>query len=164
MSMSEILSNDIKFLPGVGPKRAKLLNSELGIFNFEDLMYYFPYKYIDRTKFYKIKDIHHDLPNIQIRGQITSFDTTGAKNKQRLIAYFTDGDGIIELLWFKGIKWVKAGLKTGTDLVIFGKPSEFNGKINIIHPEIEDWKKRDDNFSYSLYASYNTVKDLRIVS
>ena len=161
MSKLEILSTDIKFLPGVGPKRAKLLNSELNIIYFEDLLYYFPYKYIDRTKFYKIKDIHPDLPYIQIRGQITGLETVGAKNRLRLIAYFNDGSGIIELVWFKGVKWIRSSLKKGVELVIFGKPSDFNGKINIIHPEIEEWEKRDNSFSYSLYASYNTTEKLK---
>ena len=161
MSNPEILSNDIKFLPGVGPKRAKLLNTELNIYFFEDLLYYFPYKYIDRTKFYKIKDIHPDLPYIQLRGHITGIETAGPRNRQRLTAQFTDGSGLMELVWFKGVKWMKSSLKAGVDMVIFGKPTEFNGKINIVHPEVEEWSKRDNSFSYSLFASYNTTEKMK---
>ena len=102
--MSEFLKQDIKFLPGVGPKRADLLNKELSIFTLEDLLYYFPYKYIDRTKFYRINEIHATLPYIQIKGRILGFKSIGTRNKKRLVAGFTDETGVIELVWFKGVK------------------------------------------------------------
>ncbi|MDA3954031.1 MAG: ATP-dependent DNA helicase RecG, partial [Bacteroidales bacterium] len=94
--MSDILQTEIKFLSGVGPKRAELLNSELRIFTFEDLLYYFPYKYIDRSKFYKINDLNTNLPFIQLKGKIINFNTVGEGHKKRLIANFSDGTGVIE--------------------------------------------------------------------
>ena len=104
--MNEALNQNIQFLRGVGSKRAELLNNELNIFCFEDLLYYFPYKYIDRTKFYSINEVHSNLPYIQIKGEIINFRTIGVKHKKRLIADFTDGTGTIELVWFKGFKWI----------------------------------------------------------
>jgi ATP-dependent DNA helicase RecG len=159
--MSEFLKQDIKFLPGVGPKRADLLNKELSIFCLEDLLYYFPYKYIDRSKFYRINEIQSCLPYIQIRGRILGFKTIGVRNKKRLIAGFTDETGIIELVWFKGIKWIQESLVTGKEYVVFGKPSIFNNKINLIHPEIEDVLKHDSVIKTSLQAYYNTTEKLK---
>ncbi len=135
--MQDILGQDIKFLPGVGPKRAEILQKELGIKTFYDLIYYYPYKYIDRTKFYKIKDIHAQMPYIQVKGKIISIETVGAANKERLVALFQDETGTMELLWFKGVKYQKEALKTNVTYTIFGKPAEFNGKMNVVHPEME---------------------------
>lgn len=135
--MSEFLDQDIKFLPGVGPKRAELLKKELGLETFRDLLYYFPYKYIDRTKFYSISEIHALMPHVQIRGKIVRAELVGHGPKQRLVGQFSDGNGTLELLWFQGIKWQKEQLKLNTAATIFGKPSEFNGQFSIVHPEIE---------------------------
>lgn len=135
--MSDFLDQDIKFLPGVGPVKAELLKKELEIETFRDLIYYFPFKYIDRTRFYKIRDIHSNMPYVQVKGKITSFDVVGTGNKQRLTATFTDDTGVMELIWFQGVKWQKDALKLNTTYTVFGKPSEFNGLINIVHPEIE---------------------------
>ncbi|MDP4228190.1 MAG: OB-fold nucleic acid binding domain-containing protein, partial [Bacteroidota bacterium] len=135
--MIDYLKQEIKFLPGVGPKRAELLNKECSIFTFEDLLYYFPFKYVDRTQFYTIRDIRPNLPYIQVKGKIMGFKTAGEGSKQRLIADFTDGTGTIELVWFKGTKWIRQNYKPGIVYIIFGKPSAFGGTINIIHPEIE---------------------------
>ena len=108
--MSDLLNQEIKFLPGVGPKRADLLNKELGIYTFEDLLYYFPYKYIDRSKFYQINELNPNLPYIQLKGKIIGFETAGGGNKKRLIAFFSDGTGTIELLWFKGLSYIQKNL------------------------------------------------------
>ena len=135
--MSEFLDQDIKFLPGVGPKRAELLNKELNVKTFRDLIYYFPYKYIDRTKFYKISEIHAQMPYIQIKGEIRSMETVGQGNKERLSARFYDGSGSIELVWFRAIKWQKENLKLNKEYIVFGKPGEFNGKLNVVHPDME---------------------------
>lgn len=159
--MSEFLKQDIKFLPGVGPKRADLLNKELSIFTLEDLLYYFPYKYIDRTKFYRINEIHATLPYIQIKGRILGFKSIGTRNKKRLVAGFTDETGVIELVWFKGVKWIQESLATGKEYIVFGKPSLFNNKINLIHPEIEDVINHESSINASLQAFYSTTEKLK---
>ncbi|NQU84410.1 MAG: DEAD/DEAH box helicase, partial [Mariniphaga sp.] len=135
--MPGFLDQDIKFLSGVGPKRAELLGKELGIKTFSDLIYYYPYKYIDRTKFYKIKEVHSQMPFIQVKGKIVSLETVGVGNKQRLVARFRDDTGWLELIWFKGVKYQQENLKLNIEYTIFGKPSEFNKRINVVHPEIE---------------------------
>lgn len=135
--MPGFLSQDIKFLPGVGPRRAELLDKELNIKTFGDLIYYFPYKYIDRTRFYKISEINAQMPYIQVRGKIHSVELTGAGVKQRLTARFYDETGSIELIWFKGVKWQQENLKINSEYIVFGKPSEFGGRINVVHPEME---------------------------
>jgi len=135
--MASFLDQDIKFLPGVGPKRAELLAKELNIKTFGDLIYYFPYKYIDRTKFYKISEIHARMPYIQIKGRIKSLETTGTGNKKRLTAQFYDETGSIELVWFRSIRWQIENIRQDREYIIFGKPSEFNGRKNIVHPDME---------------------------
>jgi len=135
--MAEFLDQDIKFLPGVGPKRAELLFKELQIRTFRDLIYYFPYKYIDRTKVYSIAEINAQMPYIQIKGKITSFEIAGTGPKERLTAKFADASGVIELVWFKTVKWQKENLKINCDYIVFGKPSVFGGRVSIVHPEIE---------------------------
>lgn len=135
--MSDLSTRDIKFLPGVGPKKAELFNKELKIFSFEDLLYYFPYKYIDRSRTYKIKEIDGNMPYIQLRGEILNFETQGEGKGRRLIARFSDGTGIIELVWFKGIKFIIEKYKPGIEYTLFGKPTRFGSKFNIAHPEID---------------------------
>ena len=159
--MADILNQEIKFLIGVGPKRAQLLGSELGISSMEDLIYYFPYKYVDRTKFYKISEVHGDLPYIQIRGQITGYRIAGGGSAKRLIADFTDDTGVIELLWFKGLKWIQNSLKPGKEYILFGKPSLFNNKVNLVHPEMEDAGKLESSHYSALQAYYNTTEKLK---
>ncbi len=159
--MGEFLNQEIKYLKGVGPKRAQLLGKELNIHTLEDLVYYFPYKYIDRTKFYRIKEIHGNLPYIQIRGQITGFRLSGGGRAKRLIASFADETGAIELIWFKGLSWIQKSLKPGKKYVIFGKPSLFNNKVNLIHPEIEDADKLEEMHYSALQAFYNTTEKLK---
>ena len=135
--MANILESDIKFLPGVGPKKGELLNKELGIGTFKDLLYFFPFRYIDRSRIYSISELAPSMAYIQVRGKITSVSLAGntAANK-RLVATLKDHTGAIELIFFKGIKWVKEKLKPGTEFIAFGKPSEFNGTINMVHPEL----------------------------
>ncbi|PXX99170.1 ATP-dependent DNA helicase RecG [Marinifilum breve] len=159
--MSELAGLDIKFLAGVGPKRASILNQELSIYSYEDLLYHFPYKYIDRTKFYSIREINSKLPYIQVRGQITGIETLGEKRQQRLVAYFTDGEDTMELVWFKGIKYIKGNLKPNTDYIVFGKPSEFNRKVNVVHPEIEEANKSNGKINASLQSFYLTTEKMK---
>jgi ATP-dependent DNA helicase RecG len=158
--MSELLDQDIKFLPGVGPQRAELLKKELEIFTFNDLLYYFPYKYIDRTKFYKISEVTNNMPYIQLKGSIIRFETTGEGTRQRLIAHFRDESGVMELLWFQGIKWVKENVRPNIQYVLFGKPSIFNGKVNMIHPELEPVENKPITTGI-FQAFYNTTENMK---
>ena len=135
--MIDLECQDIKFLPGVGPQRAKLLGDELQIRTLHDLLYTFPYKHIDRTRLYYIHELTSDMPYVQIRGQILSFDTEGEGRKRRLVAHFTDGQGVVDLIWFNGIKYILSAYKTRTDYIVFGRPSVFNGRINIAHPDVD---------------------------
>ncbi len=158
--MAEFLDQDIKFLPGVGPKRAELLKKELNIFSFRDLLYYFPYKYIDRTKFHKVREINTNQSYIQIKGKIESFNLVGESRKQRLVANFSDETGSLDLIWFSGIKYIRENLTPGQTYIAFGKPSMFNGRINIIHPEIER-PQNTKTTSGILQAFYNTTETLK---
>jgi ATP-dependent DNA helicase RecG len=155
------LSTEIKFLPGVGPKRSALLNKELNIFTFEDLLYYFPYKYIDRTKFYKISEVDSNAAYIQLRGKITKLEIQGPKRKERLVAHFSDGTGVAELVWFTGWRWIKDSLKYDTEYIIFGRPAIFGRKLNIPHPEIEDSALQEQNINAAMQAHYNTTEKLK---
>ena len=159
--MTDFLAQDIKFLPGVGPKRAELLKKELNIETFGDLLYYFPFKYIDRTKFYKISEIHAQMPHIQVKGKITSMELVGSGPRQRLVAQFRDDTGSMELIWFQGIKWQKENLKLNATCTIFGKPSDFGGKINVVHPEIESEGDISLSPSGIFQAFYNTTENLK---
>lgn len=158
--MSEYLEQDIKFLPGVGPQRAELLKKELEIYTFNDLLYYFPYKYIDRTKFYKISEVTNNMPYIQLKGVIIRFETTGEGAKQRLIAHFRDDSGTMELLWFQGIKWVKENIRPNVQYILFGKPTIFNGKINMAHPELEPAENKPITTGV-FQAYYNTTENMK---
>ncbi|MCK5028406.1 MAG: ATP-dependent DNA helicase RecG [Bacteroidales bacterium] len=159
--MSDYLQQEIKFLSGVGPKRAELLHKELGIYTFEDLLYYFPYKYIDRSKFYKINELNQNLPYIQLKGKIVGFESIGAGRKKRLVAFLSDGTGTIELLWFKGLSFIQKSLLLNTEYIVFGKPGYFSGKYNIIHPEVESALKAQNVISAKLQAHYNTTEKLK---
>lgn len=155
------LNSDIKFLTGVGPKRAELFFNELKISTIEDLLYYFPYKYIDRTKFHYINEVHADMPYIQLKGKIINFEKQKTKRKTVLTAKFIDPTGSIELIWFKGEKWILNSLKTGVEYVIFGKPNIFGNKINIAHPEIEDFEKFNSGLNSSLQPNYSTTEKMK---
>ncbi len=135
--MADFLDQNIKFLPGVGPVKAELLKKELNVETFRDLLYYFPFKYIDRTRFYKAGEVQGQMAHVQVKGKILSMEVVGAGNKQRLAALFGDETGTLELVWFQGVKWVKEQLRLNSTYTVFGKPSEFNGRISIVHPEVE---------------------------
>lgn len=154
------LEADIQFLKGVGPKRAELLNKELNIFTGKDLLFHFPFRYIDRTKFYKIADISENLPNIQAKGIITNFQTKGSGRKTYLTADFYDETGKIELIWFKGTKWVKQSLMSGKEYIVFGKPARYGRKINIAHPEIDKPEDAEKKITSSLQAVYPSTEKL----
>ena len=133
-----ILAQDIKYLQGVGPQRATLLANELGITTVGDLLTYYPYKYVDRSRIYKIRDIDGNMPYVQLCGQIFSFESIGEGRGKRLIAHFADGTGSIDLVWFQGIKYAAKNYDCRKPYIVFGKPTVFNGHIQIAHPEIEN--------------------------
>jgi ATP-dependent DNA helicase RecG len=159
--MQDFLDTNITYLSGVGPKRAELLNNELNVYTFRDLLYYFPYKYVDRTKFYKISELDPDLPFVQVKGFIRGFSTEGYGAGKRLAADFYDDTGTIKLVWFKGIKWITGTYTTGTEYIVFGKPGVFNGIVNIIHPEIEASEKASQRINSALQAQYSTTEKLK---
>lgn len=135
--MSGFFDTPVEFLKGVGPQRSALLNKELNIFTFGDLIQYYPFRYEDRTKFYTVQDLNDELPHVQLKGIISKKEFLGVGAKRRLVATFKDDTGEIELVWFQGIKWVQDKLKPGIEYVVFGKPVQFGKKYNIAHPEIE---------------------------
>jgi len=154
---------EIKFLKGVGPKKAELFKNELKIHTIKDLLYYFPYKYVDKTKFYNIKDLTTDLAFVQLKGKINNIEEIGQGNKKRLVAKFVDDSGTIELVWFQGIKWIKKKLKIGEEYVIFGKPNFMKSNyISIAHPELETLEQyKTRKIKPGLHPYYSTTEKLK---
>lgn len=160
--MSEILNSDIKFLTGVGPKRAELLLKELNIKTFRDLLYYFPFRYVDRTKIYSISELEPTMSYIQLRGKIIKFTEVGEKGpSKRLIATFRDPSGVMDLVFFQGIKWYKEKLKLHTEYIVFGKPSVFNQTLNMVHPEVELATEESPVYLGNMMGVYSGTEKLR---
>ena len=158
--MFDLKTRDIKYLQGVGPQRAALLNKELNIFSLHDLLYYFPYKYVDRSRLYYIHEIDGNMPYIQLKGQILSFETIGEGRNRRLVAHFSDGTGVVDLVWFQGIKYLMGRYKVHEEYIVFGKPTVFNGRVNIAHPDIDS--PNDLNLStVGLLPYYNTTEKMK---
>lgn len=135
----DILLQDIMYLPGVGPHRKEILGKELGIHTYRDLLEYFPYKYVDRTKLYLISELSQDMPFVQIKGRILSFEEAEmGKRKKRIVAHFTDGHGICDIVWFNGTKYIYQNYQVNKEYIIFGKPTFFNGRFQFTHPDIDD--------------------------
>ncbi len=135
--MRDLKNTDIQFLRGVGPQRARVLAQEANIHTLEDLLYFFPYKHIDRSRLYTIDELTTDMPFVQLKGYIMGFEEAGIGRKKRLTAYFTDGHGVINLVWFQGIRYISQRLRLDLEYIIFGRPSAFGGRISISHPEVE---------------------------
>ena len=137
--MSSILEQDIMYLPGVGPKKKEILSKELGICSYGDLLEYYPYKYVDRTKVFHISELTSEMPFVQIKGKILSFEEfdTGKRNK-RVVAHFSDGFGVVDLVWFRGAQYIYKTYKTDTEYIVFGKPSVYGGRFQFAHPDIDD--------------------------
>lgn len=161
--MNEFLRTPIEYLKGVGPKRAKLLNKELNVFTFEQLLDVFPFRYVDRSQFYHVTDVVDANTYVQLKGKITKIDKVGARGKQRLVAQFEDETGVLELVWFKGIKYLQDSLKVNSQWVVFGKPSLFNNKINIAHPEMETLEAFQSVKSVQLQPVYHSTEKLGAV-
>ena len=159
--MSDLFQQEIKFLKGVGPKRAELLSSEININSYYDLITYFPYKYIDRSKFYTSRQINSDLSYIQLKGKIGGFRLEGNRGRKRLVAEFYDSEGSVSLIWFHGIKWIKDSISENKEYIVFGKPSIYQRQIHLIHPEIDDPSKKEGRLSSGLQALYSTTEKLK---
>ncbi len=140
--MSSILDQDIKFLPNVGPKTKEILSKELGINSYGDLLEYFPYKYVDRSKIFHISELTPDMPYVQIKGKILSYEErdTGKRNSM-LVAHFSDGYGVADLIWFRGTQYILKNFKVGTEYIVFGKPSVYGARFQFTHPDIDDASK-----------------------
>lgn len=155
----ELAYQDITYIPGVGPKRAEALKKDLKVFTALDLLYVFPYKYIDRSRFWKIREIQDDEAYVQIIGTIQDWRTVGEGKHQRLVAVFTDGEDSIELVWFGGVKYLK--LQRNTQYLLFGKPSAYNHQYNIVHPELELLSKVNLQTKRGLEPYYNTSERMK---
>ncbi|MCX6273895.1 MAG: DUF559 domain-containing protein [Bacteroidetes bacterium] len=161
MAQPDFFSTPIEYLKGVGPQRADLLKKEAGIFTFGDLLTYYPFRYVDRTKFYKAKEVNADLPYVQVRGKLVSIVLIGEKRTKRLVGKIQDETGSLELVWFAGIKWLKDSLQLNKEYIIFGRVTSFNGKLNMPHPEMELASEAEKHVASSLQAVYNTSEKLK---
>lgn len=135
--MNTLRRIDIKFVKGIGPRRAELLSRELGIRTAYDLVHHFPSTYLDRSTIYAVRDLSDDMPSVQLRGRFVSLNVVGEGVRTRLVGLFSDGTGTIEVVWFRSVKYMREHLRTGTDYVIFGKPGSFNGRRQMSHPEVD---------------------------
>ncbi|MBV7268643.1 DUF559 domain-containing protein [Winogradskyella luteola] len=158
--MSVNLQTPIDYLKGVGPNRADLLRSELGIHTYQDLINLFPNRYIDRTKYYKINELQRNNAEVQVIGSITGFREVAQKRGKRLVADFRDETGTMELVWFRGQKWIRESLKIGKTYVIFGKTNWFNGKFSMPHPELELQSEHENNLRSAMQAIYPSTEKL----
>lgn len=156
--MSSILDKDIMYLPGVGPHKKELLSKELGVKSWGDLLAYFPYKYVDRSRIYPIHELTSDMPFVQIKARILSYDEYEmGPRKKRVVAHASDGMGVIDLVWFSGAKYVYENYKVGKEFIIFGKPTVFAGRIQIVHPDMD--RVEDLQLSQmGLQPYYNTTE------
>ncbi len=163
MAVFNFWKQEITYLKKVGPKRAEMLNADAGIFFFGDLLTYFPRKYVDRSQVHRIRDIRSDMAQVTLLGKITAFEEVKGQKGGRLNATFTDGSGEIELVWFKGLRYVKETLKIGEEIVVFGSPKIFGRSIQIAHPEIEKGKSPEEMVHslkiIPLYASTEKLKN-----
>ena len=159
---NDFFHTKIEFLKGVGPQRAEILKKELGIFTQGDLLHHFPFRYVDRTKFYTVKEANANLPYIQLKGVIRSIVVKGDKRRKHLSGRFEDATGTIELKWFQGVKWITSSIKLNTEYILFGKPTEFNGTINIIHPELELVEEAKLSVASSMQPVYPTTEKLKL--
>ncbi|KGN88267.1 ATP-dependent DNA helicase RecG [Porphyromonas gulae] len=156
----DMLSTKITYLTGVGPKRAEVLKEEIEVRTYLDLLHYFPFRYVDRSRFYAIREIRSDMPYIQLRGVLRNFSEVGEGRRKRLTATFSDGTGSIELVWFKGIKYIRDKLQEGRRYIVFGKPAFFASGYNIAHPEI-DAEEKAEQVAGGLTPIYHTTERMK---
>lgn len=158
--MPDISNTDIKYLSGVGPKKAEILNKELEIFTLDDLLHYYPYKYIDKSRIFYVHEIDGNMPYIQLKGRITAFETFGEGRHKRLVGHFTDGTGFVDLVWFQGQKFVTDKYRTNSPYIVFGKPTVFGNKFNIAHPDIDPYIEEKTEAG-GLFGYYNTTEKMK---
>ena len=158
--MLDLENRSIKYLPGVGEQRASILGRELNIYSLYDLLYYFPYRYVDRSRLFRVNELTGNMPHVQLCGEIRSFEEMGEGASRRMIAHFTDGTGFVDLVWFRGLKYLKNRLKIGERYVVFGKPSMFNGRVNIAHPDV-DVAEALQLSEMGLQPYYNTTEKMK---
>ena len=155
-----MLDTPIEFLKGVGPQRGELLRKELSIGTYGELLQHFPFRYVDRSVFHRVREITEELTQVQLRGVLGPVKLVGEKQGRRLTASLTDTTGTIELVWFKGIKWLQGSLKPGQEYVAFGKPTVFKGRFNLPHPELEPATVWDQGLDAALQPVYSTTEKL----
>lgn len=157
------LETPLVYLKGVGPKRAELLQKELGCFTYEQLLHHYPFRYIDRTRFYKINELNSDMPLVQVVGKIISKETVGEKQKKRIVAKFADETGSMELVWFQSLKWVEDNIYRGNTYIAFGKPNFFNGGFSISHPDLETYPRQSGGVTgnLTLQPIYHSTEKLK---
>ena len=160
--MTDILQQDIQYLPGVGPQRKKMLSDELGINNFGDLLEYYPYKHVDRSRVYSIHELTGDMPFVQVKGRILSFETFQmGPRKKRVVAHFTDGSGkVMDLTWFNYAESVIKKYRIGTEYIVFGRPQVFNGRIQVVHPDMDEANKLELS-AMGMQPYYNTSEKMK---
>ena len=161
MITRSFLETQVEYLKGVGPKRAELLRKELDIHTFGDLIGYYPFRYIDRSRIYKISEIEPDLAYVQIKGTISQIRIIGEKRARRMSAVLSDDTGEIELVWFQGLKWIEGTIQSNVEYVVFGKPTIFQRRYNIAHPEIERASDFEKTISHTLQGIYSTTEKLK---
>ena len=155
------LETPVEFLKGVGPKRAELLRKELNISTFGDLLGYYPFRYVDRSRIYKISEIEPDLAYVQLKGTVSQVRVIGEKRARRMTAIFRDDTGEIELVWFQGIKWIEGTILPNIEYIVFGKPAIFQRRYNIAHPEMERASEFEKNIAQTLQGIYSTTEKLK---
>lgn len=158
---ADFLDQSIEFLKGVGPKKAAALRSELNIFTYGDMLRYYPFRYLDRTRIHKISEIKGELPFVQLKGRILRTELAGERKAKRFLAYLNDGTGTLELVWFQGHKWMSEKIRPNQEYLVFGKPSLFNHKLNIAHPDVEEITGIQAAPLTGLQAVYNTGEKLK---
>jgi ATP-dependent DNA helicase RecG len=159
--MVDILNTPIEYLKGVGPIRGALLREELGVFTFADLLEYFPFRHVDRSQFYKVKDVREDFPFVQLKGKISSIELQGHPRTTHMTALFSDESGRLQLIWFNGFKWLKDAFKPNVDYIVFGKPSLYGSRYSISHPEVEPYETDPEQLSASMQPVYYSSEKLR---
>ncbi|HAT69606.1 MAG TPA: ATP-dependent DNA helicase RecG, partial [Flavobacteriaceae bacterium] len=158
--MSSLLQTPIDYLKGVGTNRADLLRTELDIHTFQDLLNFFPFRYIDKTKYYKISELQRNSADVQVIGKITHIKTVEQKRGKRLVADFIDDTGKMELVWFRGHKWIKENLKLNTAYVIYGKVNHYNGTFSMPHPEMELYATHKEEVKIAMQPVYSSTEKL----
>jgi ATP-dependent DNA helicase RecG len=159
--LNDFLSTPLAYLKGIGPAKAELLQKELSLFTFHDLLFHFPYRHIDRSKVYKIKELHADMPYIQVKGMLSNLRTLGSKGAERVVAELRDETGMVELVWFQGHKWIKDSLKANQVYLAFGKPNAFNNQISIVHPNLDDPEDAANKKYLHIMPLYNCTERMK---